>query len=361
MKKAPLFWTAAGLLILLMAVQLILPDRGKSDMENRVLTPAPPFTADGFVSGAWEEQLEKYAADQLPLRDAFVSLHTAAQRLTGRRADGDVLQSGDWLFTRTDSWSRRCVTLNAAALESLAEQTGRRALLLAVPSSACLYPEKLPAGAPMGDEEALLAAAAAETTVLPLVDRLRAARDAGPLYYRTDHHWARAGVQAGYVTACRALGLEPLPEEAVQSYPGFYGSYYARHPLPWLAPDSLSFAFPDHVRLRIGEEEQPGLTDPAVLGGRDKYAALLWGNHAVIELTCGTAPEGTLLVLKDSYANALLPLLARHYRHVIAVDARNFAGNIVDFVNQCEGDTILCVYGLYTLATGYSIYRLEGL
>ncbi len=361
MKRAPLFLSVAGLLLLLAALQLILPDRGRSDLENRVLTPAPRFTVADFVSGAWEEQLEKHAADQLPLREAFVSLHTAVQHLLGRRADGDVIEGGDWLFARTDSWSRRCVTLNAAALQSLAEQTGRKALLLAVPSSACLYPEKLPAGAPMGDEEALLEAAAAETPVLPLLPRLRAARDAEPLYYRTDHHWTRAGAQAGYVTACQALGLQPLPEEAEEAYPDFCGSYYARHPLPWLAPDTLSFAFPDNVRLRVGGEEQPGLADPDALGGRDKYAALLWGNHAVIELTCDAAPEGTLLVLKDSYANALLPLLARHYRHVIAVDARNFAGNIVNFVNEREGDTILCVYGLYTLATGYSIYRLEGL
>lgn len=361
MKKAPLFLTFIALLILLAFAQQVLPAREMSAMENRVLTQAPRLTAADVFSGAWEEQAEKFAVDQLPLRDAFVSLHTVAQRLLGRRVSGDVIVSGGRLFPLTDAWSLRSVTLNARALAGLAEKSGRSVLLLAVPSSACVYPEKLPSRAPAADERVLLAAAAEEVPVLPLLDALLAARDGDPLYYRTDHHWARAGVQAGYVTACGALGLEPKPEEEAVSFPGFYGSYYARCPLPWLAPDTLSFAFPDNVRLTIRGEEMNGLADPAALAARDKYAALLYGNHAVVELECGDAPEGTLLVVKDSYANALLPLLARHYRRVIAVDPRYFAGNIVDFVNQYEGDTVLCVYGLYTLATGYSIYQLEGL
>ena len=50
MKRAPLFLSVAGLLLLLAALQLILPDRGRSDLENRVLTPAPRFTVADFVS-----------------------------------------------------------------------------------------------------------------------------------------------------------------------------------------------------------------------------------------------------------------------------------------------------------------------
>ena len=361
MKKAPLFLSVIGLLILLMISQLVLPGREISKMENRMLTQAPAFTAEGFVSGDWVDQLDQFSADQLPLRDAFVALHAAWQHVLGMRAGGDVIQGGDWLFERSDGWSPRSVTLNAKALAKLAQRTGKRVCLLAVPSSACLYPEKVPAYAPMTDEQALLDTAAEQIPVLPLLPALQSAREEHPLYYRTDHHWSGYGVQVGYTTACAALGLSPLPEEETQQYPGFYGSYYARHPLPGLPGDTLVFSFPEDVRLSINGEEKEGLWDADALAGRDKYAALLYGNHAVIELTCDSAPEGTLIVIKDSYANALLPLLARHYRHVVAVDARDFTDNIVDFVQKYEGDTVLCVYGLYTLATGYSIYRLEGL
>lgn len=361
MKKAPLFWSVTGLLILLLIAQLVLPGRDMSEMENRMLNQAPAFTMEGFISGDWVDKLDQFTADQLPLRDAFVSLHAAWQHLLGMRAGDNVIQGGDWLFERSDGWSQRCVTLNTKALAKLSQLTGRQVYLLAVPSSACLYPEKVPAYAPMTDETALLDTAAEQIPVLPLLPAMQAVREEHPLYYRTDHHWSGWGVQVGYETACRALHLTPLPAVEAQSYPGFYGSYYARHPLPGLPSDTLFFSFPDDVHLSVNGEEKDGLWDVSALAKRDKYAALLYGNHAVIELNCDSAPEGTLIVIKDSYANALLPLLARHYRRVVAVDARDFTGNIVEFVQQYEGDTVLCVYGLYTLATGYSIYRLEGL
>ena len=361
MRKAPLFLTGMALLLLLAGAQLLLPARDMSDMENRRLASAPAWTAEAFVGGDWAKSLETFAADQLPLRDQFVSLHTAAQTLLGRREGGGVIRSGDWLLDRSDGWSERNVRLNARALASLSEITGKPVYLLAVPSSACVYPEKAPAWAPLADEQALLNAAGEETALLPLLGDLTAARDLSPLYYRTDHHWTAAGARVGYLAACRALGLTPLDEAEIRSCPGFYGSYFARCPLPSLAPDTLTFACPSHVELVIDGETKEGLVDEAGLARRDKYAALLYGNHPVILLRCDSAAEGTLLVIKDSYANALLPALAQHFRQVVAVDPRYFTGDIAALAHQYEGDAILCVYGLNTLATGRTIQQLEGL
>ena len=362
MRKAPLFLAISALLLLLAAAQLALPARSMSEMENRRLAQTPAFTMEALLNGGWAEELETFAADQLPLRDAFVALHTASRAVLGQRETGGVLLGRDgWLLDRSDTWSERNVRLNARALAELSGLTGRPVYLLAVPSSACVYPEMAPAHAPLADEQALLAAAAEETALLPLTPALTAARDAAPLFYRTDHHWTAAGARVGYETACRALGLSPLEDGPNESVPGFYGSYFARNPLPWLKADTLSFRFPEGVTLTIDGERQNGLWDPDALSGRDKYAALLYGNHPVIELTCDSAPEGTLLVIKDSYANALLPALARHYRRVVAVDPRYFTGDITALAQTCEGDAILCVYGLSTLATGRTIQLLEGL
>ena len=362
MRKAPLFTAVTALLLLLAGAQLVLPARDMSGMENRRLAAAPAFSAEGFADGGWTQAWETFAADQLPLRDAFVALHTACRTALGRRETGGVIRgSGGWLLDRSDDWSERNVRLNAGALARLAELTSKPVYLLAVPSSACIYPEKAPAHAPLADEQALLAAAAEETAVVPLAGPLAAAREAAPLYYRTDHHWTAAGARVGYEAACGALGLDPLPDAAAETVPGFYGSYYARCPLPWLEADTLSFAYPDRVTLVIDGEEQAGLWDPEALAGRDKYAALLCGNHPVVELKCESAPEGSLLVIKDSYANALLPALARHYRSVVAVDPRYFTGDMAALAHQYEGDAILCVYGLNTLATGRTIQLLEGL
>nr|MBR4281347.1 hypothetical protein [Clostridia bacterium] len=359
MRKAPLFLLVMGLMLGLALCQLLLPGREMSDMENRMLAGKPQLSLGALWDGTFMNGAEDFAADQLPGRDGFVALYTVMQRALGRRAVGDAVLGDGMLFDQSDDWSERNVRLNAAALAELAEITGKPVHLLAVPSAAAVYPERLPAQAPVADEAALLAAAEKETMVLPLLPALLARKDAA-LYYATDHHWTVAGARVGYEVACAALKLEAEAKKPAVSMRGFYGSFYARYPLPWVQADTFSYVPYENLRLTVNGEEKQGILDADALAGRDKYAALLYGNHALIELH-NNAAQGTLLVIKDSYANALLPALAQHYSRVIAVDPRYFAGNIVDLVNEYEGDAILCVYGMNTLAAGRTIALLEGL
>lgn len=361
MHKAPTFLLVMGLLIALALCQYFLPARDMSDMENRMLAQAPDFSLQSFYEGSFSTALENYASDQLPLRDHFVSLYSTMQRLLGRRLVSDAILGGGMMFDHSAGWSPRNVRMNAAALHSLQEAAGKPVYLLAVPSAAAVYAQQLPAHAPVADEEALFAAAGAETNLLPLLSRLQAYTGTETLYYATDHHWTAAGARLGYLEACAALGLEPKPPALHDPVPGFYGSFYARYPLPWINADDLSVIRSEGIRLIVNGEEKPGLIDPEALADRDKYAALLYGNHARIDLINNQAPDGTLLVIKDSYANALLPMLAMHYQRIIAVDPRYFAGNIIDLANTYEGEAILCIYGMNTLSTGRTIALLEGL
>ena len=360
MRKAPLFLLVMTLLLALALCQCLLPARQVSEMENRVLAQSPQLSFRAFLEGSLGDSVEDFAADQLPLRDGFVAAYSTMQYGLGRRAVGDAILGEGMLFDQSAIWSERNVRLNAAALNDLATLTGKGVCLMAVPSASAVYPEKLPAHAPVADEAALLAVAEKETKLLPLLTALQKAKDA-PLYYTTDHHWTVDGAQIGYEVACDALGLSPVEMGERAVYPGFYGSFYARYPLPWVKADTFAWVPVEGLRLTINGEEYATLLDADVLAGRDKYAALLHGNHALVELNNDAAPEGTLLVIKDSYANALLPLLAQHYRRTIAVDPRYFAGNIVELVNTYEGEMILCVYGMNTLSTGRTIALLEGL
>jgi len=360
LRKAPLFLLVMTMLLALALCQCLLPARRVSEMENRLLAQSPHISFRAFLEGSLADNVEDFAADQLPLRDGFVAVYSTMQYSLGRRAVGDAILGEGMLFDQSAVWSERNVRLNAAALNDLATLTGKDVCLMAVPSAAMIYPEKLPAHAPVADEAALLAVAEKETRLLPLLTALQKAKDA-PLYYTTDHHWTVDGAQIGYAVACDALGLSPVKMGEREVYPGFYGSFYVRYPLPWVKSDTFAWMPVEGLQLTINGEEYATLLDTDVLAGRDKYAALLHGNHALVELNNDAAPEGTLLVIKDSYANALLPLLAQHYRRVVAVDPRYFAGNIVELVNTYEGEMILCVYGMNTLSTGRTIALLEGL
>ena len=362
MKKSPLFVVSMALLLLLLAGQWLLPRREFSEMENRVLAQAPEVSVSSLTNGRWADRFEAFAADQIPLRDAFVSLYMTMEASAGRRlVDGVLLGQEGRMFDRTDGYSERNVRLNAAALRGLSEQTGVPVCLLAVPSAALVDPEAVPAHAPVADESALLNAAGEETKLLPLINSLCDVRGCGELYYHTDHHWNMGGTQVGYQIVCQALGLNALPVDTLTEALPFFGSFYARCPLPWQKPDDFCFADISGIRLIADGEEKDGLTDESQLLKRDRYAALLYGNHGLIELINDSQNDGTLFVIKDSFANALLPLLARHYHRIVAIDPRYYAGNVVEEANNCNCEVILCVSGLSSLASSRNLALLDGL
>ena len=362
MRKAPLFVIAFALLLALALAQTLMPDKTFSGMENRVLAGRPALTLSAMSQSRWADSFETYCADQLPLRDQFVSLYTAWEAAAGHRVIEDVILGADHrLFDRTDGWKLRNVTLNASALAYLAEETGTPLYLLAVPSANAVYGDCLPSSAPVADEETLIALAGREVDVIPLLEPLRKSAGQEALYYRTDHHWTMAGARIGYLQVCEALGLDPLPEQTMARQSPFYGSFYARCPLPWQQADTFAYPEDDSLRLIIGGEEKAGLADPEKLRERDLYAALLYGNHDRIELINDSVPEGTWFVIKDSYANALLPALARHCHRIVAIDARYFAEDVVEAVQETKGDLILCIHGVNSLASGRTLALLEGL
>ena len=360
MLKMPVFCLTMALLIGLAVCQWCLPEREMSEMENRVLSKKPALTFSGFWSGDYATQLEKFSADQLPLRDAFVSVYATMQAGLGRRVVGDAMLGEDgFLFDTATELKARNVELNTRTLVELAELTGKEAYLLLVPAAATVYADKRPEGAAEAGEIAVIEQAAQRMTVIPLLeDMMDSGRE--DLYYAMDHHWTAAGARFGYEAVCETLGLTPVAEGTVVSWEGFYGSFYARYPLPWLQADVLTYEAVPGIRLVVNGEEKAGLVDEAALAGRDKYAALLYGNHGYMELINDGVEDGVLLVIKDSYANALLPVLAQHYHRIIAVDPRYFAGNIVELTNEYEGEVILCVCGTGTLAALKDIAVMEG-
>ena len=299
----------------------------------------------------------------MPLRAQFVSLYTAVEAVTGHRnVENVILGKGGFLLERSVGWNDRNVRLNTEALSELSRATGKKALLLAVPTAAAVYPEAVPAFSPVADEEETLSLASENVNVIPLLIPMRNAKQENHLlYYRTDHHWTAYGARIGYQRVCEALGLKPGDDWPLVFKPGFLGSFYARCPLPWQTSDVFSYPETEGLRLIVDGREMDGLVDREVLTQRDWYASLLYGNHGMIEIINEKATDGELFVLKDSYANALLPDLARHYHRIQAVDPRYFAGDIVETIHQNEGDVILCVYGIASLASGRTLALLDGL
>jgi hypothetical protein len=164
------------------------------------------------------------------------------------------------------------------------------------------------------------------------------------LYYRTDHHWNGDGAYLAYTALGGPLGFTPLPEDAfsVERIPDFYGSTYAKSGLWLTKPDIIElWAPPQPVRTTVMESGKEPETRDSIffnefLNDWDMYSVFLGGIRGLTVID-NLKPVGggrTLLLIKDSYANSLIPMLIAHYDRIIAIDLRNYRGAVSDLYKE---------------------------
>ena len=186
------------------------------------------------------------------------------------------------------------------------------------------------------------------------------------IYFRTDHHWTQLGAYYAYQEFCKSKGYSTKPLSAYQKmdFPNFYGTFY----FFMNRPESLK-SHPDQVTAYQGSMNSMQFTDQGgtlqegkliydagqMLPG-NKYNSFMMGDHAYVEIHNEEAPrQKSILVLKDSYGNAFVPLLAQDYRDVYVVDYRHYQENASSLMQEKDIDEILFLNNI--MGVGESISK----
>ena len=185
------------LLIGFAAAHLLLADRYFSEAEKRTLKQFPKLSWTAVRSGKFGDEIERYLADQFPGRDAWVTVKTLSERLSGKKESGGVYFADDgYLIKIHTGFDRAQTETNLAALKRLRDAMAERGVpvrVMLVPTAGQILADKLPACAPYADEQAVLDAAKALGLELCDVTEALAAHKDEEIYYRTDHHWTSLG------------------------------------------------------------------------------------------------------------------------------------------------------------------------
>ena len=317
----------------------VTPDRTVSELENTTLTQRPKVTAQILSSAGLNRffnDYTQYTKDQIPGRDAWISLQSFVETalLQKTQSGGILLGDKGQMFDRAYglvSSEERTLPRNIAAVASLAARCPGKVYVMVAPAASSIYPERVPAHAPLLQEESYLgqiqaAVEQAGGVYLPLEDALSAHKDEY-IYYRTDHHWTTQGAYYAYSELCSALGLEPFDRAAhtAVDVPDFYGTFYSRARTWNAQPDTLTYYDLDNpltIYTVTGpgmptEGQTTGLYDLDKLDVYDKYAAFLHGNNGLSRVE-GDG-EGRILVIKDSYANSFVPFLENGYDQILVL------------------------------------------
>lgn len=363
------FLTALFCLFLggLMVWQFLLPDRERSDVENRTLQQAPALTLSGVLDGSYMEDVESYVQDQFPLRDEWTGLKARTEQLIGKRLFNNIyLCEGETLISKVDAPADGLEETNLNYVTRLAGSTDVPVYLGLIPSAAEVWRDKLPEGAASWDQNAYLAQAA--DTGLPMIDFSSAltAHAGEPIFYRTDHHWTSLGAFYGANALLEALGREPLKEENFTpeiASTDFNGTLYSQSGIHWLTPDTMEYWVKEDgltvTSWRTGSPESGVLYDRSYLTEKDKYASFLGGNQPLCVIRNENARDGgKLLLIRDSYSDALAPFLAQSFEEVHLLDLRYYRMSPAQYAAENDIDSICVVYSVPNFITDRNLVFL---
>lgn len=351
----------------LMVWQMILPDRERSDVENRTLQQRPVLTLSGVLDGSFMEDVESYVQDQFPLRDQWTGLKAWAEQLIGKRLFNNIYLCGDeTLISKVDAPADGLEETNLGYIAQLAGKTDVPVYLGLIPSAAEVWRDKLPYGAESWDQNAYLARAA--ETGLPLIDFAGALTQhaSEPIFYRTDHHWTSLGAFYGANALLEALGREPLKEEDFTpeiASEDFNGTLYSQSGIHWLTPDTMEYWVEEDgltvTSWRSGSPEAARLYDRSYLTRKDKYSSFLGGNQPLCVIRNENARDGgKLLLVRDSYSDALAPFLAQSFEEVHLLDLRYYRLPAAQYAAENGIDAICAVYSVPNFITDRNLVFL---
>ena len=344
----------------LLVWHVLLPDREKSETENRTLAQAPEFSWTALVDGSYTKKVETYFADQFPLRDGWTGLKARAEQLIGKSEFNGVYLCGDTLISKVERPDEALVEKNLSYVDRLSGKTDIPVYLGLIPSAAEIWKGKLPAGADSWDQTALLAQSAVD-----FQSTLSAHADES-IFYRTDHHWTTLGAFYGANALLEALGKEPLKEDnftVEMAADSFNGTLYSQSGIHWLEPDTMEFWVEDAglnvTSWRNGTPEPGSLYDRSYLEKKDKYSAFLGGNQPLCVIKNDDVTDGSkLLVVRDSYSDALAPFLAQRFSEVHLLDLRYYRASAAQYAEENGIDAICVLYSVQNFISDRNLVLL---
>jgi len=341
------------------AANVLVPDRETSVQERRPLAARPQFSLQRLLDGQFAEDVGAYMTDQAAGRDELRFVKSAVSRGVFRTLENNEVYVVDRRAV-DKLWPLRGDLIATAArrMNEIIDQID------ADPSYLALIPTKgaaLPKFPYLGVDQHRIAAPLRDTVRARYVDLMGLSAPGNEaLYYGTDPHWTTDGALEAYRRLAGAMGFEPVTGYTMETRTNlFVGSEYGRA-AAWSIPlDTILLARnPMLDRMSICRLEtqdrktcQEGVYVMPSVTTVDGYDVFLGGPAPLIEIQNPALPDGHLVVFKDSYAQAIAPFLAQHFRKVSLVDLRYVQRAWILDNLDVTGATVLFLYGTSVINT----------
>ena len=365
--EALIFLAFIGVFFIL---NLVLPDRQFSEQENRYLQMKPEFSFKSLFSGDYTSKFETYTTDQFTFRDEWITLKAASELALGKQENNDVhLCENGTLIEGYERPESSALDANMSALNTLVENTDAEVYFALIPDKSDLYASLLPKNAPNDSEKEVIdyCYAQSNATNVDMYSALGAHTDEY-IFYRTDHHWTSLGAYYGFSALAESMGFD---YPALDSYADrhviseeFYGTTWSSSGFSWVGPDTMEIFVNEPEGLKVtsypeGSPVEGKLYDFSFLEKKDKYSTFMGGNCPLHEIVTGNEGKPSLLIIRDSYTDSLLPLLLDDFSEIHVLDLRYYRASLKSYIEQNDFDSVLVCYSVSNFSTDSNIFLLS--
>lgn len=204
-----------------------------------------------------------------------------------------------------------------------------------------------------------------------IYDLMRSHRDEY-IYFRTDHHWTALGAYYAYTAFMAQLGKSAYSLDSFKERDmgAFVGSYYTQTRVSSLNnnPDKLVAyePFSTNALKMINNEydfiDYNIITDVSKWNNTSKYSTFIGGDNAYAQINNPNISDGSsVLVIKESFGNAMVPFLVENFENVYVVDYRYYKNTISELVDEMNIENVVFVNNISITSTQDRIEELKNI
>lgn len=191
------------------------------------------------------------------------------------------------------------------------------------------------------------------------------------IYFNTDHHWTQLGAYYAYCDFAKSAGItaNPLDKYEKVEFDGFLGTFYndtGKIPELKSNPDTIYAYKPNSSAKMVYTDAKgqqiswPIVNDVSKYPESVKYSCFIAGDNPYTEIHNPQITDGSsIMVVKESFGNALVPFLVENYENVYVIDYRHFTGSISKIITDKKIDTVLYINNVSAIRNPNLMKKLD--
>ena len=192
------------------------------------------------------------------------------------------------------------------------------------------------------------------------------------IYFRTDHHWTALGAYYAYEEFARVKNFSAITLDKFEkkSFGEFLGSFYTNTNSSAMKknPDEL-YAYMPPYKTKLQFTQTDGkvidwflVNDTSSYPVSQKYSAFTAADNPYTVIENLERKKGkTCVIIKESFANAVIPYIVYNYKKVYVIDYRYYKQGFISLAEKVKANDVVFINNMSAVRSESLIDRMSAI